>query len=368
MGHLLFDMTFCFILFVACSKEKDDPVDRTIIVYMAADDILSKDATKNLKAMQDGYKEKGANLVVFIDDPANNSRQIQRIGGSSNTILKTYTESNSVYADQLGKVLNDVISMYPSKSYGLILWSHGSSWLPASMQKKAFGPDENRKMNISDMTAELPVRFDFILIDACLMGSVEVAYELRNHTDYIIASPAEIFSTGFPYKQIIPELLQNEPNLSKIVDEYFNYYNQKKNDYDKSATVSLISTHELENLAAITRQMIGNRTFNFSSSDHNLVQRLEFLDTQYISSFDFLDFLEKAFPDADSEPLKAQLDKTVLYKKHTLRFFDEYEIIKFCGLSSYIPNPNKTWPWNDWNTYYKQLEWCQASGFDRLFK
>ena len=41
-------------------------------------------------------------------------------------------------------------------------------------------------MNIDALAAALPVRFDFILMDACLMGSVEVVYELRNKADFII--------------------------------------------------------------------------------------------------------------------------------------------------------------------------------------
>lgn len=33
------------------------------------------------------------------------------------------------------------------------------------------------------------------------MGGIEVAYELRNKTDYMIASPAEVISNGFPYEK-----------------------------------------------------------------------------------------------------------------------------------------------------------------------
>lgn len=360
LNHLLFCITFCFFLFVSCNKEKDDPVDRTIIVYMTADAQLSENAAKNIKAMQGGYKEKGANLIVYIDDPVTSQRQIQRISNNNITVLKTYAESNSNYAYQLETVLKDVIGMYPSESYGLVLWSHGSSWLPTT---KAFGTGDNRQMNISDLAAALPVWFDFILMDACVMGTVEVVYELRNKTDIIIASPTEVVDLGFPYKPIINELLKDKLDFEKVAKEYFDYYNKKEPGQNQSATISVIKTNELENLAAVTNQMLGNRKFNMRTFSRNIVQRFE-KDYLSCNTYDFLDFLEKAFPDADFNPLKEQIEKTLLYRANTPRFFDEYDIETFCGLGSYIPNPDR----NDYNFYYQKLDWCKASGFDILFQ
>ena len=71
-------ITLCFIPFASCSKDDDTvdvPTDRTIIVYIAADNDLSEDAWDNINEMQSGYEEKGANLIVFSrtgDNPKNN--------------------------------------------------------------------------------------------------------------------------------------------------------------------------------------------------------------------------------------------------------------------------------------------------------
>jgi hypothetical protein len=64
------------------------------------------------------------------------------------------------------------------------------------------------------------------LMDACLMGSVEVAYELRNKADFIIASPTEVIYMGYPYDRIIPELTRKQPDLKKVASDYFNFYNE----------------------------------------------------------------------------------------------------------------------------------------------
>ena len=45
-----------------------------------------------------------------------------------------------------------------------------------------------------------------LMFDACLMGSVEVAAEFAGIADVLVASPAEILTTSFPYHTIIPAL------------------------------------------------------------------------------------------------------------------------------------------------------------------
>ena len=246
MRRFLIHFLLSFILFVSCSKDDEVfvPVDRTIIIYMAADNDLSEDAWDNIREIQDGYRESGANLLVFIDS-AEDAPHILKIGRGSSTRVKTYPEFNSADAAQMERVLNDIVEMYPAASYGLVLWSHGTSWLPAGSHLKSFGEDNGRQMNITALASSLPIRFDFILMDACLMGSVEVAYELRNKTDFIIASPTEIIYTGFPYVQIISELLRAKPDFDKVAEEYINFYNQLSGAY-RSATISLLAAMRRE--------------------------------------------------------------------------------------------------------------------------
>ena len=51
-------------------------------------------------------------------------------------------------------------------------------------------------IEIADLPGAIPMHLDFIIMDACLMGCVEVAYELRDKCDILIFSPTEILSSG----------------------------------------------------------------------------------------------------------------------------------------------------------------------------
>jgi hypothetical protein len=83
----------------------------------------------------------------------------------------------------------------------VVLWSHGSGWLPEEVQQDAttrtFGLDNTgeeggevgNEMDILELSEAFNgYHFDLLLADACFMGSVEFAYELRNSFDTLILS------------------------------------------------------------------------------------------------------------------------------------------------------------------------------------
>jgi hypothetical protein len=127
MTRFLFSVIFILLL-VSCRKDDSDiaPSTRTIIVYMAADNDFSEDAWDNINEMQRGYIEKGINLIVFID-PSDDVPQILRVNHGETIRVKTYPEFNSADVTQMRQVLNDIVDLYPAASYGLVLWSHGTS-------------------------------------------------------------------------------------------------------------------------------------------------------------------------------------------------------------------------------------------------
>ena len=357
-------LLLCFLLVCLTACSKDDSVERapavrTVIAYMAADNDMWLDALADVEEMQAGFSERGVNLVVFLD-PAGAPPSLLRIAPGAKVTVKTYPELNSADASQMRQVLSDAIALYPARSYGLVLWSHATSWMPAGSLLKSFGEDSVRQMNIPELAAALPVHFDFILFDACLMGSVEVACELKDKTDFIVASPTEAISDGFPYDRIALYLLAPEPDLRQVAERYFDFYAQQAGA-SRSASVTLIDAKALDELAAETRRLLSAHPVDLSAFDRSQVQRLDVFGEQY--TFDFLDFMDKLLPEADRSALAEQLDRAVLYKAHTAEFLERYEITTFCGLSSYIPHPQRS----DLNDYYKKLKWYAESGMSRLF-
>lgn len=115
-------------------------------------------------------------------------------------------------------------------------------------------------MELIELFNSLPIKFEFILFDACLMGNIEVLYQLRNKADYIIASPTEILVAGFPYTQTIPLLLQKEINFDNVTTEYVNYYENQNSSRLRSASLSVIQTKYLKSLVDFIKLYIDHKT------------------------------------------------------------------------------------------------------------
>ena len=56
------------------------------------------------------------------------------------------------------------------------------------------------------------------------MQSVEVAYELRDCSEYFIGSPTEIPGPGAPYKGVVPEMFDETNLATNIAEAYYGYY------------------------------------------------------------------------------------------------------------------------------------------------
>lgn len=58
------------------------------------------------------------------------------------------------------------------------------------------------------------------------MGGIEVAYELRNKTDYLIASLPRCLPLVSPMKKMMHSALGREEAMKQICREYYNHYNK----------------------------------------------------------------------------------------------------------------------------------------------
>lgn len=370
LGLILFAVGF-----VACSDDPDIPEPssgRTVLVYMLANNSLSGYDTKNIDAMLESATAKNlqnGHLVVFHASTSG-VPQLTEIKENSNGVITEhhiadYDVSNAADPELMQNVIADVKARYASDSYGLILWSHGSAWIPSdfSSMLRSFGQDGTNWLEIDELAKGLPDKgFDFILFDACYMASIECVYELRNKADYILASPTETMGDGWPYKLMIPYLFAPELNLQTVAECFYNYYNAQSGDY-RTATVSLTRTSMLESLALITKEILSSQTesdiFNLNITQ---MQKLEFLPGSPRMLYDFSDYIEALATPEQFSRFTAALKDVVTYEAHTetayfaaLRY--SYPINHCCGLSVYIPR--ETLPKiNAW--YQSRVSWYNA--------
>lgn len=353
-------------VFVACDPVKTDPPefvhrDKTVLVYMVANNNLSSQAESNLSAMKQGFVPEEDNLLVYMH-LSNKTPILLRIykdnrGAIMQDTVYRFPAQNSSDSKSLQSVLKVTRTMYPANQYGLVLWSHGTGWLPEGYYSKSFGSDAGKEMDVKDLAASLPFRMEFVLFDACLMGGVEVAYELKDSVNYVISSPAEILSQGFPYSRIMQHVYSTPMELGKVAEEYYEFYNSKSGSM-RSATISMVKCSALEALAEETSKIIAEYKGNMSNVDTLSIQKYYRGKKHWF--YDFGNYISELSGGNDSEFRKA-LDAAVVYKAATPNFLEVViDPEKFCGLSTYIPSPTAD---PELLKYYSNFKWSKDTGY-----
>lgn len=381
-----------FTLFACNNDEPDGPVihekvDRTVLVYMAANNNLTVNVEENLDSIAAGYIDANTtgNLLIYLDDMGADAAilyqcQVGRNNQFSKKIIKEYHEPwNSVSPSDMSQVIKDAFTDYPAKSYGIVLWSHALSWLPASKTlTRSWGEDAGYNMNIFDLATTLEsvpgVHFDFVLFDACFMSTVEVAYDLRNAADYIIAAPTEVLEFGFPYKSLIKQIFKyNSNTISSLAKCYADYYDGTIKERPTASdikrvrmdgTIAMIKCSEMDNLASVTHDIMTAHANDIPKVNSNLLQKY-FRFYEHAFAYDFKDFMSSFATPAEMQSLEQQLEKTIPYK-YTTDYFIELKIDKerYSGIATYVFKDNGS----GWDNYYKTLQWYTAAGWDKVFE
>lgn len=368
-------IAFILILFaglLSCEKEEvqiSGPAGRTVLIYMAADNSLNRYGYENITKMLEGAGDKnlnGGNLLIYFD-PIDSIPQLLQIvtdkkGIAQKKVIQTYPEQNSASVEVMNEVITSVTRDFPAESYGLLLWSHATAWLPYNVggMLRSFGEDRGNVMELSELTEALPDNvFDFILFDACYMANIEVAYAMRHKANYLIASPTETLAEGFPYDQIIAPMFSQKAALETICSRFYNYYNNQSS----YATVSLTSTAHLDELAAMTKEIVQGKTDDIYALPIKEIQQLEYLTYNRHALYDYDDFISRLATPEQYTAFRGLMDETVLYKNHTPRAIfaigggTTLPINHYSGLSIYVPQKALT----SLNAWYKQhIVWYNA--------
>lgn len=382
-------LLLCLPLFGSCSEESvPEPCPnrptRTVLVYLAGDNNL-KTMGLTPELLRQGWKYTGSKCLIYYDAPdaAPELYALNCACSSAGPALETveeYPEENSSSAQVFGRVLADIVRKYPSDSYGLIFTSHGSGWLPQGAlanPTRSLGEDRNPgpaggapEMEIADFAAAIPDhQFDFIIFEACLMSGVEVAYELRNKTDYILASSAELLVPGYAHvyptaSQYLFDTDMEVPEaLRKFAGSYFDYINAQNGAY-RSTTQSIVYTRDMDALAALAAETFANAD---ASADNAAPDKLQHFDRPGSYGdipakpryFDFGEYMAYLAPKRRAET-EALLGKVVVWKAATPEFmagYNGFTIRTHSGLTTYIEQD--VFP--QLNAAYEKTAWWKAT-------
>ena len=236
----------------------------TVMVYMCGDNDLEGAAIDDFNEMEQGlynslspYNIYNINVIVLFDripgyDNTNgdwtDTRLYQILPDNDPNIINSQLILDLGELDMgdptiLEAFINYSISNYPADYYALILWNHGDGWRKReALKDKAVCWDDTNGSDFLSMdevetalasTGEI---IDLVGFDACLMGMVEVAYEIKDYSLVVVGSEEAEPDDGWPYTPIV-QWLANYPGMdpnnlgSLIVNTYGNAYPSYLNPY-----------------------------------------------------------------------------------------------------------------------------------------
>ena len=188
--YYIYSVLFALLL-GSCSKEDIEikgPAKRTVLAYMIASTNLGSDIRANIRQMITVASNKalnGGNLVVYYSESKSRSYLFQikedKKGNIVTDTVRFYENQSAILPETMYKVIKETTELFPAESYGLVLSSHGTSWLPGNFSSlRSFGEENGQYMEITEMNEALEgFHFDFMLFDACYMSGIECAYRFQ---------------------------------------------------------------------------------------------------------------------------------------------------------------------------------------------
>lgn len=351
--------------------------------------------------------------------------QIYRYQGKAKSdTLKVYDDEKiSTSPDAFRKALEDIVSLFPSQHYGMLFSSHGTGWLPQgyatrgensdyanalSVQEEEETPNSpfpltktvgaffrgssynSIEIDIRDFATSVPMKLDYLIFDACLMGNIETAWELKAICDYLVVSPSEVLAQGMVYESLSWNLLSGDKaDLETVCREYFERYDALS-DYNRSATISLIDCNKIADVADAFSEIVNSNRDTYkryvqrdsvpSDPDdrdglsyyeyyqkvtQELKNRRKQVQGYFYSASSpkayFYDIRDVASHIGASEEQLSKLDSAledcIIYHSETPYFFNT-PLENCCGLAVYLPYED----WTKLNAYYRKLSWNDVAG------
>lgn len=203
----------------------------TFMVYLDADNNLDWFGPVNLQQMSDGLSQ-GANVnVVVLMDRLNLPANIYEVTAGEVKLVQSLGEVDMGVPETLTMFVKFAMENYPATYYFLDMWDHGGGYRGVCWDDSSghhLSPHDVETAIASAESSEQQ-RVHVVGFDACLVGMVEVCYELQNVCDIVVGSEMLTPGYGWPYTQLMAYLSSDpaaDPYLlcSVLADEYIASY------------------------------------------------------------------------------------------------------------------------------------------------
>ena len=357
----------------------------TFLIYEASDNDLEKFMVQDINEMENVGSSNNMNIVLQMDrgkTPSELSggwKGARRIKLDKNedpynidsTVQEDLGQINMSDPRTLSEFIQWGMKKYPAQNYMLLISDHGAGWAGAVEDESHDGwmtlPDIRKAMeDAKDKTGR---KIDIVGFDACLMGQSEVAYELKDVANYMVASEESEGAGGWPYHNILAKDVLNNFSTALMMKVELGPAEVAKfivrasaMDKENIPTISAVDLNKMNNVGEATKQLT---QAIIDTDTPRPVLKTIIRKTQNFEGFkDHYDFCRRIVlsKDVKDEKLKKAAQKVmdevysaVILEEHSQQYPDAQ------GLSINIPSYNMT-PSKEYKAtrFAKDTNWDQA--------
>jgi DNA uptake protein ComE-like DNA-binding protein len=298
----------------------------TFMVFINADNNLEGAGIGDINEMEKVGSDENMNIVVQIDRhedsvDANNQEHVYDVSNGNWTGTRRYyierDNNESAVSSQVKRKLgeDDVgtvssltkfvkwsIDSYPAEHYYLIVWNHGGGLDGISWDDQSGSHiSAEQLMEAVDNASKIAgKKIDIVNFDACLMAMLEIALQLKDNADIMIASEEVEPGYGLPYTDILVRLAA-EPNITPdelakhVVNVYTNSYRLGGSQAQRraqSVTYSAVKLDKLDGLVKALDELALVTMNNFADYVRAIHQNTDFkLRTYHNGQHDMVDYV-----------------------------------------------------------------------------
>lgn len=402
------------VIFTLLISIKTFAADWTFMVFLNGDNDLEDFVQYSLDKINAYPSTKQVNVLVQVDTLKGPAQRYKVTQDPTASKLEELGEVDMGDWHELVNFFEWGVKNYPAQKYAMIIWDHGMGWknseyedttnnfietipgIHIDYEPKSISYDDTNKnfISVTQLRKALIMmalknnfkRLDLLATDACLMSTMEVAYEMEGLVDILVASEELLPAQGFAYDTIFKDLENNssmdQEELGKvIVDRTIEMMDDLMKTAESPAQIVDYETHlaalNINNIEAIRSALDDFASALMKHPNFSLIDFYYILRSVKSASgdYDYFDLKglilsimdDKQFPKEEAMAESANrllqiLDQSILTSKITVD--GHYE--GFSGLTVYFTDNQKSFDENI--KLYQTFQFAKNSLWDEFLQ
>lgn len=340
---------------------------KTLMIYMCGSDLESGGgiATSNLQDLVSS-KIDYENINIILCAGGSNKWYNKNISTTETSYfkvtnkgletIKKQSKQDMASSTTLTNFIDYTYDNYKSDEYYLMFWDHGCALVGLEVDELSENILSLKDLNAGLKNSKLNKankKFNMVILNNCLMGSLEVANIMSNYADYLVASEDVMYGgygiTTFDFLAGI----KKSDDAVKIGKSYIDTYTKamKKKNPGTYITFSLLDLSKIKNVVSEVDKYFG--AIKLDEANFKKIAQIRAGVYEYQKTDDYYDMI-------DLHQLATKLQTVNSNNKNLLKAIEDAVIYKSItdpyskGISMYFPENY------DWTPVYKTIDFSNS--------